>query len=75
MPLKKVKLTECPKCKQIMGKDALHCSRCGSAIDIELAMKEEELQKTAVKSAVDRDYLARLVDAAVEERLKAKKSK
>ena len=64
---------ECPKCKMILGKDALHCSRCGSATDITVALKEEELQKAALKSAVDPDYLAALVDAAVQQRLKQKK--
>lgn len=62
----------CPKCKMTLGKDALHCSRCGSATDITVALKEEELQKTALKSAIDPEYISKLVDALVEEKLKQK---
>ncbi len=67
----KLKSRECPKCRYAgNGVAMLHCGRCGSALDVQTALKEEELQKMAVKSAVDPEYLAQLVDAAVEERLK-----
>ncbi len=66
----KLKSRECPKCRYAgNGVAMLHCGRCGSALDVQTALKEEELQKMAVKSAVDPEYLAQLVDAAVEERL------
>ena len=45
------------------------------ATDITVALKEEELQKTALKSAVDPEYISKLVDALVEEKLKQKRGK
>jgi hypothetical protein len=42
---------------------------------VAIAMKEAELSKIAVKTAVDPELLAQLVDALVKEKLKAAKEK
>ncbi|MCL4379423.1 MAG: hypothetical protein M1160_02130 [Candidatus Marsarchaeota archaeon] len=55
------------------GVAMLHCGRCGSALDGQTALKEEGLQKMAAKNAVNSEYLAQLVDAAVEEKLNTRK--
>lgn len=68
----KTKPRVCPRCNYINDANMTFCGRCGSALDMATALNELGLQKMAIKSAVDPDYLAQLVDAAVEERLKKK---
>ena len=65
----------CPKCKYENPTTASYCQRCGAPLDLSVAMKVEEVQKAAVQSAVDPEYLASLVDAIVEERLRGKEKK
>ena len=73
MQATQLKVQACARCKFTNGVDARYCGRCGAALSIDIALKEEELQRAALKSAVDPDYLAALVDAAVQQRLKQKK--
>jgi len=66
----KPKAHSCPRCGYINAIDNQNfCGRCGQALDLATTLNEERLQKMAVKSAVDPEYLSKLVDAAVEERL------
>lgn len=64
---------ECPKCRMQNGKDASFCTRCGSVMDIQVALQLERLQKNAAKSAVNPKWLEQLVNDAVEARLKKTK--
>ena len=50
-----------------------YCGKCGSPLDIATALSEIKVEKGAIASAVDPEYLAGLVDALVEEKLKRKK--
>ena len=51
------------------------CGKCGSPLDVATALSEMKLEKGAIASAVDPEYLAGLVDALVEEKLRKKKGK
>ena len=50
-----------------------YCGKCGSPLDVQTALEEMKLERGAIASAVDSEYLAGLVDALVEEKLKRKK--
>ena len=52
-----------------------YCGKCGAPLDVATALSEMKLEKGAIASAVDPEYLAGLVDAIVEERLRKKKGK
>ncbi len=67
-----LKVQVCPRCGFANAPDAQYCARCGSVLNINVAMLEDRLQKQAVKSAVDPEVLAELVDALVEQKLKQK---
>lgn len=41
----------CPRCRERNGIDFVHCSRCGSPLDIATALKEKELEKRAEELA------------------------
>lgn len=64
---------ECPKCKMQNGTEASFCTRCGSVMDIQVALQLERLQKNAAKSAINPKWLEQLVNNAVEARLKKMK--
>ena len=61
-----------PGCGFANAPDAQYCARCGSALNINVAMLEDRLQKQVVKRAIDTKTLAELVDALVEAKLKQK---
>ena len=69
----KLKILLCPRCHLANEPTAQYCSRCGSPLSIDVALLEEKTQKAAVKSAIDPQAIAELVDALVEEKLKEKK--
>ena len=73
MQAPKLKVQLCPRCHLANEPTAQYCSRCGSPLSIDVALLEERTQKAAVKSAVDPQAIAELVDALVEEKLKRKK--
>jgi site-specific recombinase XerD len=58
------KLTEkiCPKCREPNGIDSLHCSRCGSALELATALKEQEMrediEEMGVKKIRNEDFKA-----------------
>jgi integrase len=43
----KLKVIICPKCRYENGFSSRHCSRCGSALDIAIAIKQEEMEEKA----------------------------
>ena len=72
MQAPKLKVQLCPRCHLANEPTAQYCSRCGSPLSIDVALLEERTQKAAVKSAVDPQAIAELVDAIVEEKLRKK---
>ncbi len=68
-----LKVQICPRCHMANAPDTMYCARCGSPLNINVAMLEEKAQKAAVKSALNPEELQALVNAIVEEKLKEKK--
>lgn len=73
MQAPKLKVQLCPRCHLANEPTAQYCSRCGSPLSIDVALLEERTQKAAVKSAVDPQTIAEIVDTIITERLKGKK--
>ena len=67
-----LKVIPCPRCGFQNPSNATYCQRCGAPLSLNIALLEDKMQKEAVKSAVDPEALAELVDALVEQKLKAK---
>ena len=68
----RLRITICKVCGNSCSANSMFCSRCGRALSQEIALQQENLQRVAVKSAVDPEYLAQVVAAEVEKRLKKK---
>ena len=47
----KLTSVDCSRCHEINAITALHCSRCGAAMEIATAMKEKELEEKAEELA------------------------
>ena len=43
---------ECPRCGESNAVSSVHCSRCGSALDISITMREEEMRKAVEEAAI-----------------------
>ena len=62
------KLTEriCPKCRYANGMDFIHCARCGSALDLSTALKEqqmrEDIEEMGVKKIKGEDFKSDIAD-------------
>ena len=70
-----IKARVCHRCGFSNPAYQKYCGKCGSPLDIGTALAEMKLEKSAIASAVNPEYLAGLVDALVEEKLKKKKGK
>lgn len=70
-----IKAKICPRCNFSNPAYQKYCGRCGAPLDVAIAMKEIELEKIAVKSALDPALLEQIVNALVEERLKGRQKK
>ncbi len=70
-----IKARVCHRCGFSNPPYQKYCGKCGSPLDIGTALAEMKLEKSAIASAVNPEYLAGLVDALVEEKLKKKKGK
>ena len=70
-----IKAKVCHRCDFSNPAYQRYCGKCGSPLDVAIAMKEAALNQIAVKTAVDPELLAQLVDALVKEKLKAAKEK
>ena len=68
-----IKSKQCHRCGFSNPAYQKFCGKCGSPLDIATALSEIKVEKGAIASAVDPEYLAGLVDALVEEKLKRKK--
>ena len=68
-----IKAKQCHRCGFSNPSYQRFCGKCGSPLDVQTALAEMKLEKQAIASAVDPGYLAGLIDAIVEERLKGKK--
>ena len=64
--------TECPRCHEINTITALHCSRCGAAMEINTVIKERELESRAEELAA-RSYDKRKERADTVKKLREKK--
>ena len=70
-----IKAKVCHRCGFSNPAYQKYCGKCGAPLDVATALSEMKLEKGAIASAVDPEYLAGLVDAIVEERLRKKKGK
>ena len=70
-----IKAKQCHRCGFSNPAYQKYCGRCGSPLDVQTALEEMKVEKGAIASAVDPEYLAGLVDALVEEKLRKKKGK
>ena len=70
-----IRIKSCHRCEFSNPAYQKYCGKCGSPLDAQTALEEMKLEKAAISSAVNPEYLAGLVDALVEEKLKAKKAK
>lgn len=70
-----IKAKQCHRCGFSNPAYQKYCGRCGSPLDVQTALEEIKLEKVAVKSAIDPQAIAQIVDAIVTERLKKKKGK
>ena len=68
----RLKVQACPRCSFANGPDYQYCARCGCALSINVALLEEKASKAAIRTAINPEELAALVDAIVKERLKEK---
>ena len=68
-----IRIKSCHRCEFSNPAYQKYCGKCGSPLDAQTALEEMKLEKAAISSAVNPEYLAGLVDALVEEKLKAKK--
>lgn len=64
----------CPRCREPNGIDFVHCSRCGSALDIATVMKEKELEDKAAELTT-RSFMSQKEKKDVVKRIKEQKSK
>ena len=64
-----IKARICQRCSFSNPAYQAYCGRCGAPLDVATAIKEMDLEKIAVKSAIDPKVVAEIVDAIVEERL------
>ena len=70
-----IKAKQCHRCGFSNPSYQRFCGKCGSPLDVQTALAEMKVEKGAIASAVDPEYLAGLVDALVEEKLRKKKGK
>jgi site-specific recombinase XerD len=70
-----IKARICQRCSFSNPAYQAYCGRCGAPLDVATAIKEMDLEKIAVKSAIDPKVVAEIVDAIVEERLRGKEKK
>ena len=68
-----IKAKVCSRCEFSNPAYQKYCGKCGSPLDVATALSEMKLEKAAVQSAVDPEYISKLVEALVEEKLKEKK--
>lgn len=48
---------ECPRCKAINGKDARYCIRCGSVMNLQIALSEGRMRNLALAGSVNPEEL------------------
>ena len=72
----KLKTVTCPRCREENGADSRYCIRCGSALDIAIAIKQEEMEKEAralaAKSFDKPEINKDVIDKVVKKRRKIK---
>lgn len=64
-----IKARICQRCSFSNPAYQAYCGRCGAPLNVATAIKEMDLEKIAVKSAIDPKVVAEIVDAIVEKRL------
>ena len=70
-----IKSKQCHRCGFSNPAYQKFCGKCGSPLDAQTALEEMKLEKAAISSAVNPEYLAGLVDALVDAKLKKKAKK
>ena len=68
-----IKARTCQRCGFSNPAYQKYCGRCGAPLDVATALSEMKLEKGAIAGAVDPEYLAGLVDAIVEAKIKERK--
>ncbi len=68
----KPRVKVCQVCGYVNEYTGRYCARCGNPLDLSIAEQQEKLQKQAIKTVVDPEYIAEIVDALVEQKLKQK---
>lgn len=68
-----LKPKKCPKCEKINEFEARICSRCGQALDIEMAMKQKEKLDGLARLIDDPEILERMIERKVNEILNQKR--
>ena len=70
-----IKSKQCHRCGFSNPSYQRFCGKCGSPLDVQTALAEMKLEKQAIASAVDPEYLEGLVKQLVEEKLRKKKGR
>ena len=68
-----IRIKSCHRCGFSNPAYQKYCGKCGSPLDVATALSEMKIEKGAIASAVDPEYLAELVNTLVDDKLRAKK--
>jgi len=71
----KLKAVVCPKCRTINGVEALYCNRCGSALNITVALAQDRTDKLMSEYMDDPFIINRIAKLEQKKRLEPKKDK